>query len=104
MAGVWAGVWPCRQPTTGEEQSGCLWQLACRPREHKPRLRPAVPAPPAPACVAGKETVNSMFGTRVAVLAGDFLFAQSSWFLANLDNMEVRERQQAGWLAGCAGA
>ncbi|KAI7837450.1 hypothetical protein COHA_008708 [Chlorella ohadii] len=37
----------------------------------------------------GKETVNSMFGTRVAVLAGDFLFAQSSWFLANLDNMEV---------------
>jgi len=30
-----------------------------------------------------------MFGTRVAVLAGDFLFAQSSWFLANLDNMEV---------------
>lgn len=45
-----------------------------------------------------------MFGTRVAVLAGDFLFAQSSWFLANLDNMEVRERQQAGWLAGCAGA
>ena len=30
-----------------------------------------------------------MYGTRVAVLAGDFLFAQSSWFLANLDNMEV---------------
>jgi all-trans-nonaprenyl-diphosphate synthase len=37
----------------------------------------------------GKQTVNSLFGTRVAVLAGDFLFAQSSWFLANLDNMEV---------------
>ena len=33
--------------------------------------------------------MNSMYGTRVAVLAGDFLFAQSSWFLANLDNMEV---------------
>ncbi len=31
-----------------------------------------------------------MYGTRVAVLAGDFLFAQSSWFLANLDNLEVR--------------
>ena len=30
-----------------------------------------------------------MYGTRVAVLAGDFLFAQSSWFLANLDNLEV---------------
>lgn len=39
---------------------------------------------------AGKATVNSMYGTRVAVLAGDFLFAQSSWFLANLDNLEVR--------------
>mmetsp|Transcript_9012 Transcript_9012/g.15659 ORF Transcript_9012/g.15659 Transcript_9012/m.15659 type:complete len:404 (-) Transcript_9012:571-1782(-) len=37
----------------------------------------------------GKETINSMYGTRVAVLAGDFLFAQSSWFLANLDNLEV---------------
>ncbi|PSC76152.1 solanesyl diphosphate synthase [Micractinium conductrix] len=37
----------------------------------------------------GKQTVNSLYGTRVAVLAGDFLFAQSSWFLANLDNMEV---------------
>lgn len=37
----------------------------------------------------GKSTVNSLYGTRVAVLAGDFLFAQSSWFLANLDNLEV---------------
>jgi len=25
----------------------------------------------------------------VAVLVGDFLFAQSSWFLAKLDNLEV---------------
>ena len=39
---------------------------------------------------AGKTTVNSLYGTRVAVLAGDFLFAQSSWYLANLDNLEVR--------------
>lgn len=37
----------------------------------------------------GKKTINSIYGTRVAVLAGDFLFAQSSWFLANLDNLEV---------------
>ena len=37
----------------------------------------------------GAPTVNSLFGTRVAVLAGDFLFAQSSWFLANLENLEV---------------
>jgi len=37
----------------------------------------------------GKQTINSLYGTRVAVLAGDFLFAQSSWFLANLDNLEV---------------
>ncbi len=34
-------------------------------------------------------TVNSFFGNRIAVLAGDFLFAQSSWYLANLDNLEV---------------
>lgn len=40
-----------------------------------------------------------MFGTRVAVLAGDFLFAQSSWFLANLDNMEVRPTWRASRLA-----
>ena len=30
-----------------------------------------------------------MYGTRVAVLAGDFMFAQSSWYLANLENLEV---------------
>lgn len=34
-------------------------------------------------------TVNNMFGNKIAVLAGDFLFAQSSWYLANLDNLEV---------------
>jgi all-trans-nonaprenyl-diphosphate synthase len=37
----------------------------------------------------GIPTVNSNFGNRIAVLAGDFLFAQSSWYLANLDNLEV---------------
>lgn len=37
----------------------------------------------------GKTTVNSLYGTRVAVLAGDFLFAQASWGLANLENIEV---------------
>lgn len=37
----------------------------------------------------GNGTVHSLYGTRVAVLAGDFLFAQSSWFLANLNNLEV---------------
>uniref|UniRef100_A0A0D9XYD5 Solanesyl diphosphate synthase n=1 Tax=Leersia perrieri TaxID=77586 RepID=A0A0D9XYD5_9ORYZ len=37
----------------------------------------------------GKETIHQMYGTRVAVLAGDFMFAQSSWFLANLENIEV---------------
>ncbi|MEM7590011.1 MAG: solanesyl diphosphate synthase [Cyanobacteria bacterium P01_A01_bin.83] len=35
------------------------------------------------------ETVNNLFGDRIAVLAGDFLFAQSSWYLANLDNLRV---------------
>ncbi|KAJ1412528.1 Polyprenyl synthetase [Sesbania bispinosa] len=39
--------------------------------------------------LSGKETVHQLFGTRVAVLAGDFMFAQSSWYLANLENIEV---------------
>ena len=34
-------------------------------------------------------TVNSLFDNRIAVLAGDFLFAKSSWYLANLDNLQV---------------
>merc|ERR1712100_794537 len=37
----------------------------------------------------GVDTVHSRFDARVAVLAGDFLFAQASWHLANLDNLEV---------------
>lgn len=37
----------------------------------------------------GVSTVHSTFNTKVAVLAGDFLFAQSSWYLANLNNLEV---------------
>ena len=37
----------------------------------------------------GVDTVHSRFNHRVAVLAGDFLFAQASWHLANLDNLEV---------------
>ncbi|MGA1263362.1 MAG: solanesyl diphosphate synthase [Prochlorothrix sp.] len=37
----------------------------------------------------GLPTVHSSFNNRVAVLAGDFLFAQSSWYLAHLDNLQV---------------
>mmetsp|Transcript_150 Transcript_150/g.351 ORF Transcript_150/g.351 Transcript_150/m.351 type:complete len:325 (-) Transcript_150:707-1681(-) len=37
----------------------------------------------------GIETVHNMFSTKVAILAGDFLFAQSSWYLANLENVQV---------------
>lgn len=37
----------------------------------------------------GEATIHTLYGTRVAILAGDFLFAQSSWYLANLDNLEV---------------
>ncbi|XP_010537690.1 PREDICTED: solanesyl diphosphate synthase 2, chloroplastic-like [Tarenaya hassleriana] len=37
----------------------------------------------------GKETVHQLYGTRVAVLAGDFMFAQASWYLANLENLDV---------------
>jgi len=37
----------------------------------------------------GVETVHSRFDPRIAVLAGDFLFAQASWHLANLDNVNV---------------
>jgi len=37
----------------------------------------------------GVDSVHSRFNTRVAVLAGDFLFALASWLLANLDNVNV---------------
>jgi all-trans-nonaprenyl-diphosphate synthase len=37
----------------------------------------------------GVDTVHSRFNHRVAVLAGDFLVAQASWHLANLDDLEV---------------
>ena len=37
----------------------------------------------------GVPTVHSRFNHKVAVLAGDFLFAQASWHLANLDNLTV---------------
>lgn len=53
------------------------------------RAHPGVAAVCAPCVRAGKETINTLYGTRVAVLAGDFLFAQSSWLIANLENMEV---------------
>lgn len=37
----------------------------------------------------GVPTVHTLFGNRFAVLAGDFFFAQSSWYLANLNNLDV---------------
>jgi len=37
----------------------------------------------------GITTVHNLFSNKVAVLAGDFLFAQSSWYLANLNNLNV---------------
>ena len=37
----------------------------------------------------GLGTVNNEFSNKIAILAGDFLFAQSSWYLANLHNLEV---------------
>nr|WDA99158.1 prenyl transferase [Gronococcus sybilensis] len=37
----------------------------------------------------GVRTVQNSYGSRIAVLTGDFLFAQSSWYLANLNNIEV---------------
>lgn len=37
----------------------------------------------------GIDTVNTLFDNRVAVLAGDYLFGQAAWYLANLDNLEV---------------
>lgn len=37
----------------------------------------------------GSGSVNNKFSNKIAVLAGDFLFAQSSWYLANLNNLEV---------------
>lgn len=37
----------------------------------------------------GVPTVHSLFGNRIAIQAGDFLFAQASWYLANLESLEV---------------
>nr|YP_010851434.1 Prenyl transferase [Echinothamnion hookeri]WGH14330.1 Prenyl transferase [Echinothamnion hookeri] len=37
----------------------------------------------------GINTVHNVFNNKIAVLAGDFLFAQSSWYLANLNNLNV---------------
>ena len=37
----------------------------------------------------GIDTVNQKFNNKIAILAGDFLFAQSSWYLANLNNLTV---------------
>ncbi len=37
----------------------------------------------------GAHTIHNIFNNKIAVLAGDFLFAQSSWYLANLNNLEV---------------
>nr|QCI08684.1 Prenyl transferase [Sphondylothamnion multifidum] len=37
----------------------------------------------------GINTVHNIFNTKIAILAGDFLFAQSSWYLANLNNLSV---------------
>lgn len=37
----------------------------------------------------GINSVHNAFDTKIAVLAGDFLFAQSSWYLANLENLEA---------------
>lgn len=37
----------------------------------------------------GINTVHSIFNNKIAVLAGDFLFAQSSWYLGNLNDLEV---------------
>ena len=37
----------------------------------------------------GVKTVHHTFSNKIAVLAGDFLFAQASWYLANLDNLEA---------------
>ena len=37
----------------------------------------------------GVNSVHNTFNTKTAILAGDFLFAQSSWYLANLENLEA---------------
>jgi all-trans-nonaprenyl-diphosphate synthase len=37
----------------------------------------------------GSATAHQRFGTSVAVLAGDYMFAQSSWYLACLENLTV---------------
>lgn len=62
-----------------------LWHMRCWSSRYPALISGSDLLPRA----AGKETVNSMYGTRIAVLAGDFLFAESSAGLARLDNLEV---------------
>ncbi|KAH1130874.1 hypothetical protein J1N35_002252 [Gossypium stocksii] len=33
--------------------------------------------------------VNQLYGIKIAILVGDFMFAQSSWYFTNLENLEV---------------
>nr|QCI04196.1 Prenyl transferase [Anotrichium furcellatum] len=37
----------------------------------------------------GVDTVHNIFSNKIAILAGDFLFAKSSWYLANLNDVSV---------------
>nr|WDA99936.1 prenyl transferase [Cyanidium sp. THAL103] len=37
----------------------------------------------------GSSTVNKIYNNQIAILAGDFLFAQSSWYIANINNLQV---------------
>lgn len=99
----WSCCQPLQAPATCRGQSRPASPVTCSAAHTTRASRPPIPFPPPlrnpllhTQPPAGKETVNSLYGTRVAVLAGDFLFAQSSWFLANLDNMEV-----GGWVGGC---
>jgi len=40
-------------------------------------------------CLLRASSSSSRRADKLAILAGDFLFAQSSWMLANLENLEV---------------
>ncbi|KAM0014677.1 putative all-trans-nonaprenyl-diphosphate synthase (geranylgeranyl-diphosphate specific) [Helianthus debilis subsp. tardiflorus] len=52
----------------------------------------------------GKEIVHQLYGTRVAVLAGDFMFAQSSWsrsYVGRFGSARYRFRLECKGCFGC---
>lgn len=95
---MWCKVWDCLKGWDFQISPSCIFSYICNVSLYLPLPSPPTTSVSSATCllswwlklfVPGKETLHQLYGTRVAVLAGDFMFAQSSWCLANLENLEV---------------